>query len=229
MAVARTQTFDQRSAILGRLLVRNRFVAVFRIAVPALGLAAFLALMGQIWLSNLARQYGVSGIRIDRGNLVVETPQYSEIGSDGSRYLVTARDARTPLANPSDIDMVDPRLTFERPGRAPFHAAAAAATVDTDTHAVTVPGVSRIATDDGLSGTLVNLKSNMRAKVTTADGPVDVTFPDGSHLTADNMHFDGAATVWTFEHATLVVPNLPPPVISWTNVFAVFGTPVSVQ
>ena len=74
MAVARTQTFDQRSAILSRLVLRNRFVTVLRFAVPALGVAAFVLLMGQIWLSNIARQYGVSGIRIDRGNLVVETP-----------------------------------------------------------------------------------------------------------------------------------------------------------
>ena len=229
MAVARTQTFDQRSAILGRLVVRNRLVAILRVAVPALGIAAFVALMGQIWLSNLARQYGVSGIRIDRGNLVVETPQYSEIGSDGSRYLVTARDARTPLANPSDIDMIDPRLTFERPGKSPFHAKATAATVDTNSHVVDVPGVTSVATDDGLSGTLVDLRSNMRAQITTADGPVDITFPDGSHLTADNMHFDGKTSVWSFDRATLVVPNLPGRVIAWTDVFAVFDEPVVIQ
>lgn len=229
MAVARTQTFDQRSAILGRLLVRNRLVAVLRIAVPALGIAAFLALMGQIWLSSLARQYGVSGIRIDRGNLVVETPQYSEIGRDGSRYLVTARDARTPLANPSDIDMIDPRLTFERPGQSPFHAAAASATLNTDTHDVLAPGLVHIANDEGLSGSMFNLHSDMRAKITTADGPVDIVFPDGSHLTASNMHFDGSTTIWSFDNATLVVPNLPRPVIEWSNVFGVFVPPVDVQ
>ncbi|MEO8758478.1 MAG: hypothetical protein ABI398_12105 [Devosia sp.] len=223
MAVARTQTFDQRSAILGRLVVRNRLVMVLRFAVPALGIAAFLLLMGQIWLSNIARQYGVSGIRIDRGNLVVETPQYSEIGTDGSRYLVTARDARTPLANPSDIDMIEPVLTFERPGKAPFHAVAAHATIDTDSHAVIIPGVTRVSSDDGLSGTLVEVRSNMRAQITTAEGPVDVTFPDGSHLTASNMRLDGNTALWTFEDATLIVPNLPRPVIEWTDVFAVFG------
>jgi hypothetical protein len=67
MLVARTQTFDQRAAILSGLLWRNRLVGVLRVAVPALGVAAFLILIGQMWLTSLARQYGVSGIRIDRG------------------------------------------------------------------------------------------------------------------------------------------------------------------
>ena len=67
MLVARTQTFDQRAAILGRLLWRNRLVSVLRLAVPALGVAAFLVLMGQMWLTSLARLYGLSGIPIDRG------------------------------------------------------------------------------------------------------------------------------------------------------------------
>jgi hypothetical protein len=117
MAVARTQTFDQRSEILGRLVTRNRVVTLLRVVVPALGLAALLVLLGQIWLSNLARQYGVSGIRIDRGNLVVETPQYSEIGADGTQYFVAARDARTPLSSPGEIEMADPKFTYVRPGR----------------------------------------------------------------------------------------------------------------
>ena len=120
-----------------------------------------------------------------------------------------ARDARTPLANPSDIDMIDPRLTFERPGRSPFHAKAAAATVDTNTHVVVVPGITSVATDDGLSGTLADLRSDMRAEITTADGPVDITFPDGSHLTAANMHFDGKTSTWSFDRATLVVNATP--------------------
>ena len=48
MLVARTQTFDQRTAILSGLLWRNRLVSVLRLAVPALGVAAFLVLMARL-------------------------------------------------------------------------------------------------------------------------------------------------------------------------------------
>jgi len=222
MLVARTQTFDQRTAILGGLLWRNRLVSVLRLAVPALGVAAFLVLMGQMWLTGIARQYGVSGIRIDRGQLVVETPQYSETGDDGSRYLVTAEAARTPLDNPNTISMTSPDLLFERPGKAPFHAVADSATIDTSTHRVSIPGVTHVRSADGLFGTLTEVRSDMTEQVTIAEGPVDLTFPDGSHLVAGNMHFDGPADIWTFERATLTVPNLPKAKLSWNNVFLIF-------
>jgi hypothetical protein len=222
MLLARTQTFDQRSAILARLVWRNRVVGILRVAVPALGVAAFLVLMGQMWLSSLARQYGVSGIRIDRGQLVVETPQYSETGEDGSRYLVTARSARTPLDNPNSIEMDSPDLLFERPDKAPFHATAENATIDTGTHVVVVPGVTNVRSADGLFGTLTEVRSDMKAQITDAAGPVDLTFPDGSHLIAANMRFDGNTDIWAFDRATLYVPNLPKPKPSWNNVFLVF-------
>ncbi|WP_299815282.1 hypothetical protein [Tardiphaga sp.] len=225
--MARTQTFDQRAAILSGLLRRNRLVGFLRVAIPAAGVATFLILMGQLWLSNFARQYGVSGIRIDRGQLVVETPQYSEIGDDGSRYLVTAREARAPLSSPDNIDMIEPHLTFERPEKAPFHAVAATASVNTSTHYVVAPGVTTVHSDDGLSGTLTDVHANMAEQLTTAEGPVDLTFSDGSHLTAANMNFDGKADLWSFDQATLVVPNLPKPHPYWGNVFLLFAPAIA--
>lgn len=225
MLVARTQTFDQRAAILSGLVRRNRLIGVLRVAVPAAGVAALLVLMGQLWLANFARQYGVSGIRIDRGQLVVETPQYSAISEDGSRYLVTAREARTPLGSPDNIEMIEPHLTFTRPERSPFHAVSATATI-TGSHYLTAPGVVTVDSDDGLSGTLTDVHSDMTAQVTISDGPVDLTFSDGSHLTAANMTFDGKADLWSFDQATLIVPNLPKQHPYWGNVFLVFGPQV---
>jgi hypothetical protein len=49
----------------------------------------------------------------------------------------------------------------------------------------------------------------MDKQTTVADGPVDLTFPDGTNLTAANMHYDGTVALWTFEGATLIVPELP--------------------
>ena len=60
----------------------------------------------------------------------------------------------------------------------------------------------------------------------SADGPVDLTFSDGSHLTAAHMNFDGKADLWSFDQATLVVPNLPKQHPYWGNVFLVFAPSV---
>lgn len=221
MAVARTQTFDQRAAILDRLTWRNRVVAVLRVAVPAIGVLAFVLLVGQIWLAGLAKQYGVSGIRIDRGNLVVETPQYAGIGADGSRYLINASEARSPLDNANIINMTDAALVFSKPAGSAFHAKAAAASMDTNRQYVTIPKVTTFHTDDGMHGTLTEVRSDQRANILTAEGPVDITFSDGTRLQAADMRYEGSTMLWTFTRSTLVVPNLPkspiPPIPFFTS------------
>ena len=209
MAVARTQTFDQRGAILDGLLRRNRVIAVLRLAVPLVGIGAFVLLVGQIWLASMTQQYGVSGIRIDRGNLVVETPQYSGMGTDGSRYLVKAREARTPLGVSGRIDMIDATLDYTRPGHSAFHVRGATASVDTARQYVTVPGVARLNSDDGMHGTLTEVRSDLKAEITRAEGPIDITFTDGTHLEAADLLYEGKLAYWTFNRSTVTIPNLP--------------------
>lgn len=211
MAGARTETFEQRTAIFRRLGRRNRMVALLRVGVPIAGLAAFALLAGQIWLANMARQYGISGIRIDRGALVVDTPQYTGMGVDGSRYVVNAREARSPLDNPNEISMSDATIDLKRPGRSGFHVAGKSATVLTDSQVVTVPGIAMLHSDDGLRGTLTEVRADMKSEVTTADGAVFVTFADGSTLDAASMRYEGKLATWHFERATLIVPDLPGP------------------
>lgn len=221
MAVARTQTFDQRNAILDGLLGRNRIVAILRVAVPVLGIAAFLALVGQIWLAGLARQYGVSGMRIDRGNLVVETPQYAGIGADGSRYVVNALEARFPLDQTNIINMKTATLDYMRVGSSAFHGTGDTAIMDTVRQHASVPGTTHITSDDGLRGTLTDMNADLRANTVVSEGAVDITFRDGTNLRADHMIFEGNKALWTFEgRVSLVLPDLPKSrFILWPNLW----------
>jgi len=209
MAFARTDTLDQRLSVLERLVLRNRVVGVLRVAVPLLGVAALAALTVQIMVANMLNHYGVAGIRIDRGKLVVETPQYSGMGSDGTRYLITAQEARAPLENPNAIEMTGVALDYSRPGRSGLHARADAAAFDSSAQQVDVPGLVTLHGDDGLHGTLMQFHADMVTEVSSATGPVDVTFGNGTRLTAANMLRDGRVQTWTFERATLIVPQLP--------------------
>ena len=209
MAVAHTDSSHRRAETFRRLVGRNRLVAVLRFVVPAAGLAAFLVLAGQIYISNMARQYGVSGIRIDRGNVVVETPQYSGIGTDGSRYVVTAFEARTPFERPEEINMSDATLQYFEAGGSSYFVSALDASMNTKTQIVTVPGVANVTGDDGMHGTLTALRADMNTEITTADGPVDITLSDGTSIVAGSMVHDGKASLWTFTDATVIVDDLP--------------------
>lgn len=202
-------TDGRRDHLIGRLTVRNRVVTVLRVVVPLVGLAFFVALVGQIWLANLARQYGVAGISIDRGHLVVQSPQYTVTVANGARYVVNAREARAALDNPDEIELTDATLDFAPPGRAAILATATLARLDSARQVVDVPGAMAVEGEDGLVGTLHGVHSDLATQLTSADGDVDITLADGTTIDAANMVFDANVQTWTFGDATVVFPGLP--------------------
>ena len=209
MAGGRADTFDQRAEIFGRIVTRNRVVAALRLIVPALGVLAFLVLAAQITLANLARQYGISGIRIDRGTVVVEAPKYSGMGGDGSRYLISAREARTPIDRSHLIEMIDASLELVQTGGTSYFAKSATATMNTRANTVKAPGSVAVTGSDGLEGTLTDVDVDSDADLITSNGAVDLKLPDGTTVVAATMLRDGPAGTWTFTQATVVVPDLP--------------------
>ncbi len=209
MALTRTDSAEQREAILSGLLARNRIVAVLRVLVPAAGVAAFLVLVAQIYAANTLRQYGVSGIRIDRGSLVVDTPDYAGVDKSGARYEVRAHEARSPLGTPSQIIMQDAGFDFTPLHGSAMHLTAAQATADTEKKSLTIPGLATLHEDDGTHGTLTNLAVNFQTELATGNGPVDLTYSNGTTLQASNFTHDGTANRWTFTTVTLTYPDLP--------------------
>jgi hypothetical protein len=209
MALTRTDSAEQREAILLGLLARNRIVSALRIIVPAAGVAAFLVLVVQIYAASALRQYGVSGIRIDRGALVVDTPDYAGVSKDGARYEARAREARAPLGTPSQIVMHDAGFDFTPAHGAAMHLTAPEATADTERQTLTVPGLATLRGDDGIHGTLTDLVADFQTGMTTGAGPVDLTYSNGTTLQAASFSHDGTANLWTFAHVTLTYPGLP--------------------
>lgn len=209
MAAGRADTYDQRAEILGSIVLRNRVVGLLRIVVPAVGVGAFLLLVGQIYLAGLARQYGVAAIRIDRGSVVVEAPQYSGTGSNGSRYLATAREARTALAGGNDIDMTDATLELLQSDGTTYFATARTAHMNTATELLVAPGIVDVKGSDGLVGTLNDIEMDNRSEILVSNGDVDLLLSDGTTIAGDTMVRDGKAQTYTFTNATVVVPDLP--------------------
>jgi hypothetical protein len=209
MAGGRAETFDQRANMLGRIVTRNRVVDVLRLVIPALGVVAFLLLAGQIWIANLARQYGVSGIRIDRGAIVVEAPKYSGTSSAGSRYLVSAREARTPLDRSNIVEMTDATLELIQSSGNSYFAKAATATMNSAAETVFAPGTVSVTGTDGLEGTLTDVDVDSGNDMVKSNGQVNLLLPDGTTIDAATMVRDGKAQLWTFTRATVIVPDLP--------------------
>ncbi len=71
------------------------------------------------------------------------------------------------------------------------------------------PGVLEVSGSDGLAGTLTDVKIDSAAELVTSRGAVDLLLPDGTTIVSDSMERDGKTGTWTFNNATVVVPDLP--------------------
>lgn len=207
--LAQSGTIQQRSRIFAALVARNRVVEALRYAVPALGIVIFGGFALQLYLGSLGHDFGFSDISIDRNNLVVDTPSYSSVGTDGSFYGIEAASARTALDRIDIIDLNLPVLTLRKAEGNAITVKADAARVETTSQKVTVEGITRLSDSTGMSGTIVGISANLAAETMVGEGPVDITFANGATLTAASMSYDGTSATWGFQRAVLTLPSTP--------------------
>lgn len=207
--LARSETLEQRNRIFANLAVRNRFVEILRFAVPAAGIVILGGLVLRLFLAGMGDDFGFSNISIDRNNLIVDTPSYSSMGTDGSSYVVEAASAKSALDRTDIIDLDRAVLTIAKPGGAAITAAADAARLETTGQLVTVDGITRLADSAGMKGTVVGVFANMADQSMVGKGPVDIAFANGATLKAAGMSYSGADSTWSFSRATLTLPSTP--------------------
>ena len=210
MAAFATATDDRRSRLYGALVRRNRVVAALRIGVPAAGAALFAVLAVQIVLDNLRDQFGFANIRIDRDNLVVDTPELNAVGDDGTLYSVTATSAKVAITATDLVDLVDAVFTMTPPADGPIlSATAAAAELQTTAQQLTVDDVMHVASSDGMTGSLHAVFADLLNFTMVARGAVEMRLADGTELQAASMSYDGATQLWSFKRAALTLQSTP--------------------
>ncbi len=198
-----------RERLYAALTRRNRLVGVLRVALPVAGAIVLAAVLGGIVLDNLREQFGFASIRIDRDNLVVESPRVTAIGDDGTLYAATAGVAKVRIGSTDLVDMADAVFTMTSTLGVTFSASAPAAALQTTAQTLTVPGRLGVKSDDGLSGTLEDFFGDMLGYSMVAHGAVDLTFPAGMHVQSQGMTYDGKSKLWTFTRATVTLSETP--------------------
>ncbi|MDB5539714.1 MAG: hypothetical protein JWQ89_1441 [Devosia sp.] len=200
---------DVRARLYARLGRRNRVVGALRWIVPAAGAAVFAVVLGMIVLGSLAERFGFSSIRIDRDNLVVETPRLTSTGDDGTLYALTARAAKVATTQSDLIDMEDATFTMTPTRGAAMTAEAAAARFQANDQLLDVPGVAHVTSTSGLDGTLEAVFADLMNWKMVASGAVDLKLPGGSTLTSDGMTFDRTTGIYTFKDVTVNLVTTP--------------------
>lgn len=206
----RAQTLEDRQALYRGLEWRNRVVGVLRYLVPAAGLALAGIFALQLYIGGLARDFSIGGVRIDRDNLVVGTPRYSGATRDGGRYEVVAETARVAISDAETVEMFAPVLTFTRMTGAPeMTALAEVASFHAGEQVVEVPGMTQISDTEGLAGQLAEMRVDFVAETIIANGPVTVTLASGMRVEGAGMTYEAGAGLWSFERATVTLPQTP--------------------
>ncbi|MBL8595007.1 MAG: LPS export ABC transporter periplasmic protein LptC [Devosia sp.] len=200
---------DDRAALYQRLDRRNRLVGLLRWLVPAGGVLVFVVLLAMIVVDNLSQRFGYSNIRIDRDNLVVETPRLTSTGEDGTLYALSARAAKVAPMRNDLIDMEDAVFTMTPPEGAAMRAEAAAAQFQTNDQLLNVPGIAHVTSTEGLDGTLEGVFADLMNWKMVASGNVDITMPSGSHIVSDGMTYDRETGIYTFKNARVTLNSTP--------------------
>lgn len=200
------QSADARTAIYERLLRRNRLIRILRIGLPVLGSIVLGGLVLQLTLASFLGQFGISNIKIDRDNLVVETPSYSSMTADGTMMTVASQAARTALGDTDLLHLEGAELSVTKPSGLWMQATASTAEMRLSTQGVFVPGEMRISDSRGTTGVIRRVTANLASEGMDSEGSALIRYHNGMVIEAEKMHYSGKSRRWVFDRATLTVP-----------------------
>jgi lipopolysaccharide export system protein LptC len=208
VTTARAETSEQRLSVYRGLVARNRVVALLRVALPVLGLAAFGYFAIHILIAGL-NGFSIGKIRFSGGSVIVDAPSYSGIMANGNVYKVGAQAADASVTNLDVINLKNATLLLKKPSGSTMRATAAAGAFNTITQVMRVPGGAVISDSAGDRGTLDNLVVNLPRQTLKALGRVRITMADGTTIDGIGLDYDAKTSVWTFGHSTVTLPGTP--------------------
>ena len=199
----------ERLTIYRRLQMRNRFIAVLRLAVPAMGVLTLVVLIGQIYLSSLSGRFGVGRVTVDPEAVSVEDPQYSGVLDDGTTYQVRADAAKAALTSSDQIALTAAALTMNRANGVIMHVNAPEALLDATNEIVTIAGIAYVEDSTGTSGTIHDSVFDYANQKLVGQGAVHIDYADGTTLDGIGITYDVVGAVWTFSKASVTLPATP--------------------
>lgn len=196
-----------RADIFAKLERRNSFISFLRFGVPALGLALIGFLIFQIFLANIAKEYGISSLQLDKEQVVIDGARYGGVTDDGTIYQIIAEKARVQVNNTDIIDLEMAKITIDAPDGYQLIATAPIAQMDMARQTVLVTGVLYTIDSDNVIGELNNTIIDWPTQVLTASGPVRFEFADGAIINAQSLVYDASIPIWEFGKTIYNVPG----------------------
>lgn len=209
MAIALTDSAAKRRRIYGQFTRRNRMVSLLRILVPGAGVAVFAVLAGAVVIANFAENFSIGRVRLQDDRMVVDTPSYTGVTSDGTNYRVAALSAEASLTATDAVSLNGATVVIDSADGTQTTAEAARADLQITAQTVRVEGKTDISNSAGMTGSVTGMDLDFGKQLVTASGAVTFQFPGGQRLDATGMSYDGTTRTWSFSRATLTLPATP--------------------
>ncbi|MCF6328019.1 MAG: hypothetical protein L3J21_12130 [Devosiaceae bacterium] len=197
----------RQTDVFNALIWRNRVIGILRLAVPGIGLIFAGFLIFQIILSSIATEYGISGLKIERDQVIIEQPSYGGVMRDGTAYQILADVARVRISNPDIIDLAGANITIEQKDGYQIIADASGALLDIGNQNVVIPGLLQTLDTQNVRGQLNDTIIDWPAQTLTSKGPVRLEFDDGSVIRAQSLKYNAASGEWDFSGVIYNVPG----------------------
>lgn len=196
---------DARRRQFQKLNRRNNIVSILRWAVPAIGLLVMGVLVFQIILTNLAKDYGISGLKIEQDQVVIDKPRYGGITPDGMRYHIEAEVARIQTSATDIINLEQATIVIEQNDGYQMRSKAENATLDLTKQTINIPGIMNSTDSDGVRGVFVDTLIDWATQTLNSRGAVTLEFEDGAIINAQSLLYDARVASWDFTKAVYVV------------------------
>lgn len=184
---------------------RNNIISVLRWAVPGIGLLVAGFLIFQIILTNLTVDYGISGLTIERDQVVIDKPRYGGITPNGTRYNIEAEVARVQTNSTDVINLEQATITIEQSDGYQMTAQTSDAQLDLAKQIILIPGIMNSSDSEGVRGVFLDSVIDWATQTLDSRGAVTLEFADGAIINAQSLLYDANTSQWDFTQAVYVV------------------------
>jgi len=192
-------------SLYDKLVWRNRFILFLRFLVPFFGLVIFGFLIIKIIIANIGSDIDISGIRVERNNVVINSPQYSGVTANGTSYSIISKSATTAIDSGSLFDLSDANFAMKRPDGLEINASAKQAFYNIIDQNIKIDGEMIVNDSRGIKAKLINNIIDWNTQSLNTKNKVEIVFSDGSILNSNSLFYDSANQSWKFNDVELIL------------------------
>lgn len=193
------------NSIYNGLIWRNRYITILRFIVPLAGFLILSLLIAQIFIANIGKDYNISGVRLERDKVVIQTPQYNGTMANGTTYFISSETANTEIGGGDIFDLNNAKFDMTRKDGLTMQIKSKQAIYNILDESVYVKERMIVNDSRGIKAELFNSLIDWNKQTLVTKDSVKIEFSDGSILNSKTLTYDNKSSTWKFNDVIFVM------------------------